>query len=129
MVVFVLKVALHRFLVEKYKGKIKIMRDSGLRSNSDIARTLASGSEFAFLGRTFMYGAEALGDEGGNHTITILKRQLQQVMQQICCERLKDLPEVFYLIDPEVYSDGSDYSVTFTHKILLRLFRDWKLVK
>ena len=83
-------------IVEKYKGKIKIMMDSGLRSGPDIARTLASGAEFTFLGRTFMYGAAALGDEGGNHTITILKRQLQQVMQQICCEKVTDFPH--YLI-------------------------------
>jgi len=67
-----------------------------LRSGPDIARTLASGAEFTFLGRTFMYGAAALGDEGGNHTITILKRQLQQVMQQICCEKVTDFPD--YLI-------------------------------
>jgi len=83
-------------IVEKYKGKIKIMMDSGLRSGPDIARTLASGAEFTFLGRTFMYGAAALGYEGGNHTITILKRQLQQVMQQICCEKVTDFPH--YLI-------------------------------
>ena len=83
-------------IVEKYKGKIKIMMDSGLRSGPEIARTLASGAEFTFLGRSFMYGAAALGNEGGNHTITILKRQLQQVMQQICCEKVEDFPE--YLI-------------------------------
>ena len=83
-------------IVEKYKGRIKIMMDSGLRSGPDIARTLASGAEFTFLGRTFMYGAAALGDEGGEHTITILKRQLLQVMQQICCEKVEDFPD--YLI-------------------------------
>ncbi len=76
-----------------YKGKIKIMMDSGMRSGPDIARTLASGAEFAFLGRSFMYGAAALGNEGGNHTIVILKRQLQQVMDQLCCASVGDLPE------------------------------------
>jgi L-lactate dehydrogenase (cytochrome) len=69
------------------------MMDSGLRSGPDIARTLASGAEFAFLGRTFMYGAAALGEQGGNHTISILKTQLNQVMQQICCERVEDFPD------------------------------------
>lgn len=77
-------------IVEKYKGQIKIMMDSGVRSGPDIARTLASGAEFAFLGRSFMYGVAALGTEGGNHTISILKTQLQQVMEQICCERVQD---------------------------------------
>lgn len=79
-----------RPIVENYKNKIKIMMDSGIRSGPDIARTLASGAEFTFLGRSFMYGVAALGTEGGNHTISILKTQLQQVMEQICCERVQD---------------------------------------
>jgi L-lactate dehydrogenase (cytochrome) len=77
-------------IAKKYKDKIKIMMDSGIRSGPDVARALASGAEFAFLGRTFMYGVSALGDNGGDHTISILKTQLQQVMEQICCENTTD---------------------------------------
>jgi L-lactate dehydrogenase (cytochrome) len=79
-------------IVKDYGDKIKIMLDSGLRSGPDIARALASGAQFTFLGRSFMYGVAALGNEGGNHTISILKKQLQQVMQQICCEKIEDFP-------------------------------------
>jgi L-lactate dehydrogenase (cytochrome) len=43
-----------------------------------------------------MYGVAALGDEGADHTIVILKRQLQQVMDQLCCEKVGDFPK--YLI-------------------------------
>lgn len=77
-------------IVKNYHGKIKIMMDSGLRSGPDIARTLASGAEFTFLGRTFMYGVAALGEEGARHTISILKTQLHQVMNQIGCEKVED---------------------------------------
>ncbi len=80
-------------IVEKYKGKTKIMIDSGVRSGPDIARTLASGAEFAFLGRTFMYSVAALGTEGGNHAISMLKTQLKQVMDQVNCEKIADLPK------------------------------------
>lgn len=83
-------------IVEKYNDKIKIMMDSGIRSGPDIARTLASGAQFTFLGRPFMYGVAALGADGGSHTIAILKTQLQQVMEQICCEKVEDFPK--YLI-------------------------------
>lgn len=79
-------------IAKDYRDKIKIMLDSGLRSGPDIARALASGAQFTFLGRSFMYGVAALGKEGGEHTIAILKTQLQQVMQQICCERVEDFP-------------------------------------
>lgn len=78
-------------IVPKYQGKIKIMMDSGIRTGPDIASTLASGAEFAFLGRSFMYGVAALGKQGGSHTISILKKQFQQVMEQVCCERVDQL--------------------------------------
>ncbi|CAN0594552.1 unnamed protein product, partial [Ectocarpus sp. 12 AP-2014] len=79
-------------IAEKYSDQIKVMMDSGLRSGPDIARTMASGAEFTFLGRSFMYGVAALGNEGGNHTISLLKTELQQVMEQVCCENTKDFP-------------------------------------
>lgn len=81
----------------KYKDKIKIMMDSGLRSGPDIARTLASGADFTFLGRSFNYGTAALGQKGGEHTVSIIKRQLLQVMEQTCCEKIEDFPK--HLID------------------------------
>lgn len=72
-------------IAKKYQGKIKIMMDSGIRSGADVARAVAGGAEFVFLGRTFMYGVAALAEKGGDHTISILKTQLQQVMEQLCC--------------------------------------------
>lgn len=77
---------------EKYGSQIKVMMDSGLRGGPDIARTMASGAEFTFMGRSFMYGVAALGAKGGDHTISLLKTELQQVMEQICCEEVKDFP-------------------------------------
>lgn len=76
---------------KKYHSKIKIMMDSGIRSGPDVARALASGAEFTFLGRSFMYGVSALGKKGGDHTIAILKTQLQQVMEQVGCSTTYDL--------------------------------------
>jgi L-lactate dehydrogenase (cytochrome) len=79
-------------IAAKYGDQIKVMMDSGLRGGPDIARTMASGAEFTFMGRSFMYGVAALGAKGGDHTISLLKTELQQVMEQICCEEVKDFP-------------------------------------
>ncbi|PWU02583.1 MAG: alpha-hydroxy-acid oxidizing enzyme [Bacteroidetes bacterium] len=72
-------------LVKTHKGKTHLMMDSGLRSGTDIARSLACGANFTFLGRPFMYGVGALGTKGGDHIISVLKAQLKQVMEQIGC--------------------------------------------
>jgi L-lactate dehydrogenase (cytochrome) len=75
----------------KYKNDITIMVDSGLRGGPDIARCIASGADFTFMGRPFMYGVGALGKQGGNHTIALLKAELKQVMEQLCCENIEQL--------------------------------------
>lgn len=78
-------------IVKKHTGKMTIMVDSGIRTGPDIASCLAAGADFTFLGRSFMYGVAALGRDGGNHTVHLLKKQLQQVLEQLGCEKVTDL--------------------------------------
>lgn len=80
-------------LAQKFGNRITVMIDSGMREGPDIACALASGAQFTFMGRSFMYGVGALGKKGGSHTITMIKRQLQQVMEQVACPTVKDFPE------------------------------------
>lgn len=80
-------------IAEKYGDQIEVMMDSGIRSGPDVARAMASGAKFTFMGRSFMYGVSALGKKGGNHTISLLKTELQQVMEQLCCEKTTDFPD------------------------------------
>ena len=78
-------------LAKEFKGKTTLMMDSGIRSGVDIASSLASGADFTFLGRAPMYGVCAMGEKGGDQALSILKRQLQQVMEQVGCEKVEDL--------------------------------------
>ncbi len=80
-------------IAEKYGDQIEVMMDSGVRSGPDVARAMASGAKFTFMGRSFMYGVSALGKRGGDHTISLLKTELQQVMEQLCCEKTSDFPD------------------------------------
>ncbi len=78
-------------IASKYGNQIKVMMDSGMRSGPDIARSIASGADFTFMGRSFMYSVGALGKQGGDHIIGLLKTQLQQIMEQVCCQEILDL--------------------------------------
>lgn len=80
-------------LAKAYSEKLTVMVDSGLRGGPDVARAMASGADFTFMGRSFMYGVGALGNGGGDHTISMLKTQFRQNMEQLCCERVSDLPQ------------------------------------
>ncbi|MBV6646008.1 MAG: alpha-hydroxy-acid oxidizing protein [Cyclobacteriaceae bacterium] len=80
-------------LAKKFGKKMTIMMDGGMRSGPDIGRGLACGAQMVLMGRPFMYGVGALGSKGGDHTIAILKMQLKQVMEQLGCEQIPDLPK------------------------------------
>lgn len=77
-------------LAAKFNQELTIMMDGGIRSGPDIARCLAAGADFVFMGRPFMYGVAALGAKGGNHTISLFKKELFQVMDQIGCDTPED---------------------------------------
>lgn len=79
-------------IAPEFGNRITVMMDSGLRNGPDIARAVAHGAQMTFLGRAFMYGVAALGSEGGEHCIHLLKTQLQQTMEQLGCSNPADLP-------------------------------------
>ncbi|MEY2950665.1 MAG: alpha-hydroxy acid oxidase [Saprospiraceae bacterium] len=80
-------------LAHKYQTHYTVMMDSGIRTGADVAVSMASGAQFTFMGRTFMYGVGALGNKGGLFTIQMLKKQLQQVMEQVGAPSVKELPQ------------------------------------
>ena len=78
-------------LAPEFGEKLKMMIDGGMYSGADIAACLSCGADFTFMGRTPMFGVCALGRYGGHHTCEMLKKQLQQVMEQVGCSRVCDL--------------------------------------
>lgn len=80
-----------RTLSSHFKAQTTLMVDSGIRNGVDVANMAATGADFTFMGRSFMYGVGAMGEEGGDQVISILGKELAQVMQQIGCEKIRDL--------------------------------------
>ena len=87
-------------LAPEFGDRLKIMIDGGMYSGADVAACLACGADFTFMGRTPMFGVCALGKYGGHHTFEMLKKQLQQVMEQVGCPVVSDLPR--HLIEESV---------------------------
>ncbi len=69
-----------------------IMADGGIRNGVDIARMLALGANFVLLGRPFVYAVAAIGKQGGDHAMSILKAELLGAMSQMGCPTLDELP-------------------------------------
>jgi len=60
-----------------------VMADSGIRRGADIAKMLAAGADYVFLGRAMLYGAGAGGMEGARKAFDILADELDKCMAQI----------------------------------------------
>jgi len=70
---------------------VAVVVDSGPRTGLDIARMLAHGADFVFLGRAFIYGLAALGGKGPAHVCHVLQQELRSAMGQIGCTRISEL--------------------------------------
>jgi isopentenyl diphosphate isomerase/L-lactate dehydrogenase-like FMN-dependent dehydrogenase len=64
------------------KGRAPVIVDSGFRRGTDIFKALALGATAVGIGRPYVWGLAAFGQEGVETVLSILRRELQMVMRQ-----------------------------------------------
>jgi len=79
-------------LVRKVLGKeFPIIFDSGIRSGSDIVRSLAFGADYAMIGRPLMYGMGADGAKGLRRILNIIKEELSTTLGLVGLNDINDI--------------------------------------
>ncbi|MBX2884493.1 MAG: alpha-hydroxy-acid oxidizing protein [Granulosicoccus sp.] len=78
-------------IADQLGGQAKIVFDSGIRTGLDILRALALGADFVLLGRAFIYGAAALGQEGADHVADLMIADLESNLGNLGCTDLRQL--------------------------------------
>ena len=68
-------------VIEAIKGEIPVLIDGGIRRGTDIFKALAIGAKAVCIGRPFCWGLGALGQQGVELTLEILKAELIRDMQ------------------------------------------------
>lgn len=63
-------------------GRVPVLVDSGFRRGTDIFKALALGAKAVGIGRPYIWGLAAFGQEGVETVLAILRRELQMVMRQ-----------------------------------------------
>ena len=69
-------------VVAAVNGRIPVMVDGGIRRGSDIYKALALGATAVDIGRPYLWGLGAFGQEGVERVIDIFDAELKIVMQQ-----------------------------------------------
>ncbi len=67
-------------IVEAVGGQIEIHMDGGIRSGQDVLKARALGAQGTYIGRPFLYGLGAMGEEGVSKCLQILHKELDITM-------------------------------------------------
>ena len=68
--------------------------DSGVRSGTDVVRTVALGAQAAFAGKAFLWSLGALGAEGPGFTIDLMIEEMRSAFGQIGARKPDDARSV-----------------------------------
>src|SRR4030095_14764936 len=69
-------------VVQAVRGRIPVLVDGGFRRGTDIFKALALGARAICIGRPYMWGVAAFGQEGVETVLGILRREFQLVMAE-----------------------------------------------
>jgi len=74
-------------IVDAVGNRIEVHFDGGIRSGQDVLKALCLGAKSTYIGRAFLYGLGAMGEEGVTRAIEIIRKELDTTMA-LCGERL-----------------------------------------
>ena len=82
-------------VVDAVGGQVEIILDGGIRRGSHVVKALAMGADACMIGRPYLYGLGAGGEQGIDKMITILRSEIERAMRLVGCRRIADLDEKF----------------------------------
>ncbi len=72
-------------------SEMEILIDGGITRGSDVIKAIALGASAVLIGRSYLYGLAAGGEEGVSRVYEILEDEMKRVMQLIGCKSLSEL--------------------------------------
>jgi 4-hydroxymandelate oxidase len=78
-------------IVEAVKGRMPILVDSGFRRGSDMVKALCMGATAVGIGRPYIWGLGAFGQEGVERVLEIVRTETRAAMQQCGARSVKEL--------------------------------------
>ena len=78
-------------VVEAVRGRVPVFLDGGVRHGTDIYKALASGARGVGIGRPYIWGLSAFGQEGVERVLEILRAELTLTMKQMGTPTVKDI--------------------------------------
>ena len=67
-------------IVRAVKGRTEIWLDSGIRSGQDVLKALALGADATMIGRAYLHGLGAMGEQGVTTALQVIAREMDITM-------------------------------------------------
>ncbi len=78
-------------VVERVAGAVPVLVDGGIRRGTDVLKALALGAKAVLIGRPYLYGLAAGGEDGVHRVLAILQQELQMAMALTGRPRLAEI--------------------------------------
>ena len=82
-------------IIAAAKGRTVVIVDSGFRRGTDAVKALAMGAQAVGIGRPYLWGLGAFGQEGVERVLEIVRTETRAAMQQCGARTVKDLNPSF----------------------------------
>jgi L-lactate dehydrogenase (cytochrome) len=87
-------------IMQAVGGEIEVMLDSGIRSGQDVLKAIALGASGTMIGRAYIYGLGAMGQQGVTMALDVIRKELDTTMA-LCGRRSIDELDRDILLVPE----------------------------
>ncbi len=78
-------------IIAAVKGRIPVIVDGGFRRGTDAVKALAMGAQAVGIGRPYLWGLGAFGQEGVERVLEIMRTETRAAMQQCGVRSVKEL--------------------------------------
>lgn len=92
-------------IMDAVGDKIEVHLDSGIRSGQDVLKALALGAKGTYIGRAYVYGLGAMGEQGVTRALEVIHKELDTSMALCGRKDVKDLDRDILLVPKNFAGD------------------------
>jgi L-lactate dehydrogenase (cytochrome) len=78
-------------VADALQGGTEILLDGGVRRGTDVVKALALGANACMIGRPYLYGLAAGGEEGVTKALTLLRNEIRRDLMLLGCPDVRNL--------------------------------------
>ena len=78
-------------VVDAVSGRVPVLMDGGIRRGGDILKALGLGATAVLIGRPYLWGLGAFGQEGVQRVVELLRGELMVAMGLTCMPNLRSI--------------------------------------